>query len=419
MFNKELKKEIADLRLELKGFYRNENGTSNQDNEFLKQLYSLGVREVIPFADYMTEDLVKLYSDTSQVRGIIDKIATAVSELSGYVELQDKNKKVIDDHWASKILNKPNDRFSKTKFFKAWTINRLLTGEAFVYFKMGVGKDIMRFSEMYVMPSQIVDVISDSYFAPISKYKLSTSPSLDSALTPDNVMYSFAYNTDANSIRGLSPLKSSRFDTQLLKSALNRQNTSLTQGGVTNVVTPKSDNMGGSALIDSKTLDKELNSGKRVNGTLPLTKAVEVHRLGDNPADLGVSQTMKDAVTALCFVFNVPVDLYLGQAKYENTKEAKKAIYEQVAIPLMQEFLEDFNNFLSAKMEEKFILNTDKIEVLQDQDQTLTVLAKMKSTLNEMREYMGYPRIEKSWADEPIFSMGDSIGMVEDINENV
>ena len=56
----------------------------------------------------------------------------------------------------------------------------------------------------------------------------------------------------------------------------------------------------------------------------PLLKLLKFIGWGIIPADLGVSQTMKDAITALCFVFNVPVDLYLGQAKYENTKEAKK-----------------------------------------------------------------------------------------------
>lgn len=396
---------------EVKGFY---GGDDNSQNIFLSQLYSLR-QELISFGDVGTLDFAELYKNNAQVRGIVDKIADSVATLIDHIELQDPKKKVIEDHWILKLLERPNDRYSKKKFIKAWAINMLLYGEAFVYFKKGTGLDYGRASQAYIMQPDKVEVISGGPLAPIRGYKLSTSPEINVDLNPTNTMHSFVYNIDELSLRGLSKLKSAANDTTILESAKQRQNTSMIQGGVANIITPMPTDIGVTE-IDAKKLDKELNNGKRVNGTLPLSKPVEVHRLGDKPADIGVSQAVNDAVTALCFVFNIPVDLYLGQAKYENAKIAKQALYTEVSIPLFSEFLDDLNNFFRLK--EKIVLNTDNIEVLQDTSVMLSNLSEMRASINELRSYMKYPRIDQKWADEPIMKMSDSVGVVLDINEN-
>jgi phage portal protein BeeE len=150
---------------------------------------------------------------------------------------------------------------------------------------------------------------------------------------------------------------------------------------------------------------------------------VEVHQLGSNPVDLSILESHKEAVTALCFAFKLPVDLYYGQAKYENAKEAKKTIYEQNAIPLANEFAEDLLHHLGLDKEGyELRVNTDNIAVLQDKPgDVLDNLSKMHATLNEMREAYGYGRIEEAWADQPMLPMGTMFGNEYgdiDINEN-
>ena len=99
----------------------------------------------------------------------------------------------------------------------------------------------------------------------------------------------------------------------------------------------------------------------------------------------------------------------MGQSKYENAKEAKKAIYEQAAIPFVKELLEDLNNFLQIQ-EGRFVLNTDKIEVLRDPKSVIETYNLAGLSLNEKREYLGYPRIEQPYADQPMIQMGTSFG---------
>jgi hypothetical protein len=116
------------------------------------------------------------------------------------------------------------------------------------------------------------------------------------------------------------------------------------------------------------------------------------------------------------------VDLYYGQAKYENAKEAKKAIYEQNAIPLANELAEDLLNYTGLSRDGyRLTVNTDKIDVLQDNPtDVLENLTKMHATLNEMREAYGYDRIKEPYADQPILQMGVQFGnegLTDDINE--
>ena len=151
----------------------------------------------------------------------------------------------------------------------------------------------------------------------------------------------------------------------------------------------------------------------------PIAGAIELHELGSNTVDLGILSSHKEAINALCFIYDLPVDLYYGQAKYENAKEAKKSLYETNAIPLANEFGADLLNFLGVADQYTLRVNTDRIDVLKDDPaDVLDNLAKMHATLNEMREAYGYEPRTEEWADQPMIPMGTMFGNEAfDINE--
>ena len=146
-----------------------------------------------------------------------------------------------------------------------------------------------------------------------------------------------------------------------------------------------------------------------------LPTPVETHQLGNKPVDLDILTSHKEAITLLCFLYQIPVDLYYGQSKYENAKEAKKTIYEQNAIPMCNEFAEDLLNFLGLSREYKLEVDTQKIDVLQEKpSDILDALDKMCASLNERREVMGYDPIEEDYADKPMIPIGTQFGNYED-----
>jgi hypothetical protein len=65
-------------------------------------------------------------------------------------------------------------------------------------------------------------------------------------------------------------------------------------------------------------------------------------------------------------------------------------------------------------------LNTDKFEVLKNSaTEQLGALEKMNASINEKREYMGYPQLSEGWANQPMIPMGVMLGYSEisDIDE--
>jgi HK97 family phage portal protein len=320
---------------------------------------------------------------------------------------------VVEKHYSIDLLETPNDRENKRRFIKSWAINRLLTGDAFTYFEKGVGLKLGGFKAMYIMPSQKVDILKGGLTKPLAGYKIDDYPDMQNIKLDDtNVMMSFEPNPNPDTFYGLSPLRSAANYIQLLEAGLKRQNSSITNGGAANIITPKPDNYGSVTETQAQTAETELNANKNVNKNKFIKVPIEVHPLGDKPIDLGIIDSSKDAVTALCFVYNIPIDMYYGQAKYDNTKEAKKSVYEQAAIPLFNEFLQDYNKFLNLKKEGlAWKLNTDKIEVLrEDINVTLDAYAKMNASVNEKRELMGFARVEQDYADQPMIPLGVSFG---------
>jgi hypothetical protein len=191
-------------------------------------------------------------------------------------------------------------------------------------------------------------------------------------------------------------------------------------------VTPKGDDTGVVLPQYADSLEQEMNGRKSFNKHVALRFPVEVHQLGSAPIDLSILETHKEAVTALCFVYKVPVDLYYGQAKYENAKEAKKTIYEQNAIPLANEFAEDLITFLMRKDRSlagwRLTVNTDRIDVLKEKStDVLNNLALAYASLNERREAIGYEPIDEDYANKPIIPMGMQFGegMEYDIDETL
>lgn len=413
-------KEYEGLKTEVKGFY----DSQNELNEYLRAIdVHMKGRKLAPMTPMGRNAIRDSYANNAAVMGVVNYIAENVGEVARYLELQDKNDNYIENHWVLDLLRHPNDRFNLRRFATAWAVNKLLFGDAWVYAPSAVGKNLGKVSEMYVIPSWRIETDSDGKLQPLKGIVMSGTSKGE--ISMDDVFESFDYNLDDASFFGTSKVVSAAVYLDVIDKGMRRESQSLENGGVANLVTPKGDEAG--VLPEhADDLESRFNSKRNVNKTLALRIPVEVHTLGNAPVDLSILDTHKEAVTALCFVFKVPVDLYYGQAKYENAKEAKKTIYEQNAIPLANEFAEDLITFLMKKDKSlvgyRLTVNTDRIDVLKEKStDVLNNLNLAYCTLNERREAIGYERIKEEYADKPIIPMGVQFGegMEYDIDENL
>jgi HK97 family phage portal protein len=394
-------KEYDALKAELKGFYDNDEAENIYLDTLRRQVQGLRLPDL---AAISREEIQRIYETSAPVMGVVNYIADNVGEVARYLELT-KNGEYVEEHPVLAMLARPNDRFTLRKFATAWAVNKLLFGDAWVYAPLKVGKDGGR--SLYVIPSQRVVVKNGQ---PLFEGIQLTGVSASRTITPQEVFESFDYNLDDSSFFGTSKVAAAAFYLSVMEKGIKRQDKTLEEGGATHLITPKPDATGTIMPKDAQAIEQIANKGMGKRKALPMP--VEVHTLGSTPVDLSILESHKEAVTALCFVFRLPVDLYYGQSKYENAKEAKKTIYEQQAIPLANELAEDLLRFLGLDKEGyELKVNTDKIEVLKaNTGEVLDNLGKMHATLNEMREAYGYERIEEEWADKPLLPMGLQFG---------
>jgi HK97 family phage portal protein len=426
IFNRgsEIKALQEELR-QLKGYY---DSGANTDNKYLRQIMKTQTN-VIEFASFSRQSLYNAYCTNTAIFGIVDRIAKAIGELGKYIELVDAEGNVIKHHPLLDVLKRPNDRMKLKTFLYGWATNFLVFGDAFTYAKKALGKDRGKIAEMYIMSGQEVNIAKGDENNIIKGVFINGE--LKDTITPDEYFQSFIYNLDSTSLYGFSPLIAAAYDVQLLKSGKERLNTALTNGGVSAIITPARDKDGFVVPQTADAVEDELNSKKNVNKNKFFRQAIEVHQLGNTPVDLSILDSSKESVTALCFAYGIPVDLYYGQSKYENAKEAKKALYESAAIPLLEQFLEDFHYFAmvdrsgktpkyDAELEKlHFIINTDKIDVLKENaTEMLQAYNLAGASLNEKRDLLGLAQIEEDYANEPMIPLGTQFGDVSyDFNE--
>ena len=408
-----LDKSEAEV-LQLKGYY----GGDNSQNEYFKQIQQQlkGLR--LPPMNVMSREQIKTaYETIGPVNGVIDFIADNVGEVMKYLELRqtapDGTYTYLEDHWLMDLLRRPNDRFNLRRFGKAWAVNRLLFGDAFVYAPMTAGKD-RRIDEkigMYVLPGQKVAIKAGGLLKPMEGITLLGSSNKEIEVE-GNVFESFDYNLDDTSFFGTSKVVAAALYLSIMDKGMRRQDVSLDNGGVAGIITPKADTQYGIKPSDADSVEKDVNSTKNFNRIKTLRTAIEYHALGNKPVDLDILASHKEAVTVLCFLYRLPIDLYYGQSKYENAKEAKKAVYEQQAIPLAEEFAADLISYVGLDAQDmELVINRDEIPALQSTPtETLDRLEKMHASLNERRTANGYDRIEEPYADEPMIPTGIQFG---------
>lgn len=420
------RKKLDDLRMQVKGYYGDE--AANATNAYFQRIAAAmrGVK-LPPFINNITrQDIKHAYETIAPVKGIIDYLADNVGEMFKYLYLR-RLKADGETYeyapsslaWVEKLIANPNDRYSAKRFGKAWAVNRLLFDDAWTYAPKSIGKN-RNPREMYVVPSWRVATDSKAPSVPLAAIQIVGASKGEPIPLLEGGFESFGYNLDDTSFFGSSNIVAAAVYLSVLDKGMRRQDYALENGGPAGIVTPKGDNMG-VLPQDADTLEEALNGSDVANKIKPLRVPIEYTALGSNPIDLNILASHKEAVTVLCFLYHLPVDLYYGQAKYENQKEAKKAIYEMNAIPLAEEFGADLLAYLGLDKDGwELVVDKDRVTVLQEgPTDALDRIEKMHGSINELRTANGFDRIDAAYADEPILPLGVQFGNeTYDIDEN-
>jgi len=388
--------------------WNNENDDSYITEGYQKNatIYSLinlitKAATTIPFQVYekTNENDYKRYKALTS--GMMDAASIQKASLlqkNALVELQDTE--------LHKILERPNPAQS----YNAWLTELIafgkLTGNRYIY---GIGPDtganVGKFTELYVMPSQVMEIISNGIMEPVSKYKLEYNGTkyIDASEICHIKDFNPYYDGTGSHMYGQSPLRAGLRSLTTNNEAVQTGVKYLQNQTARGLLTSEMGDINEVQAQQLKDKFRRQHQGSDNAGDIIITpNKMSWVNFGLNASDVSLIAQYNASIKDLCNIYNVPVQLLnnTDSSSYNNMKEAKKALYQNAVIPELIKIKDELNRWLAPKYGDKLCIEFDFSVIPEMQEETEKVVDQLSKawwiTPNEKRSAMNYGKDEEN-----------------------
>ena len=290
----------------------------------------------------------------------------------------------LDNTDLHKLLERPNPAQSYSSWIQEIIAFGKLTGNRYIYgIKPESGPNQSKWQELYVLPSQSVEINSNGIFEPVSGYSLDYSGQYK--IEADDIChikdFNPFYDGTGSHLYGMSPLKAG------LRS-LDTNNAAVTTG--------------------AKYLQNQTSRGVLMS---------------DEGADVSLIEQYNASIKDLCNVYSVPVQLLnnTDTSTHNNMVEAKKTLYQNAVIPELNKIKDELNRWLVPSFGENLYLDFDYSNIAELQEEMDSVVKQMGSawwtTPNEKRQAMNFGVDEENEEMNDYYIPANLMPMKNDIIE--
>ena len=388
--------------------WNNENDDSYITQGYQKNatIYSLinlitKAATTIPFQVYekTNENDYKRYKALTS--GMMDAASIQKASLlqkNALVELQDTE--------LHKILERPNPAQS----YNAWLTELIafgkLTGNRYIY---GIGPDtganVGKFTELYVMPSQVMEIISNGIMEPVSKYKLEYNGTkyIDASEICHIKDFNPYYDGTGSHMYGQSPLRAGLRSLTTNNEAVQTGVKYLQNQTARGLLTSEMGDINEVQAQQLKDKFRRQHQGSDNAGDIIITpNKMSWVNFGLNASDVSLIAQYNASIKDLCNIYNVQVQLLNNteSSSYNNMKEAKKALYQNAVIPELIKIKDELNRWLAPKYGDKLCIEFDFSVIPEMQEETEKIVNQLSKawwiTPNEKRSAMNYGKDEEN-----------------------
>ena len=298
------------------------------------------------------------------------------------------------------LLNRPNPAQSYNSWLTEIVAFGKLTGNRYIY---GLGPDtganVGRYTELYALPSQIVEIVSGGLMQPVKEYRIEyngnySMPAEDVLHIKDFNPY---YDGTGSHLYGQSPLAAGL-------RTLTANNEAVTTG----VKYLQNQTARGLLMADEGDLNevqaqqlkdkfRQQYQGSGNAGDVIITpKKLSWVNFGLNATDVSLIEQYNASIKDLCNIYGVPVQLLNNTeaTTYNNMKEAKKALYQNAVIPELIKLRDELNRWLVPKFGDNLYIDFDFTSIPELQEENDKVVDQLNKawwlTPNEKRAVMNY-----------------------------
>ena len=320
--------------------------------------------------------------------------------------LQKRSLVELQDTELHQLLERPNPAQSYNSFIGELIAFGKLTGNRYIY---GIGPDtganVGKYTELYVMPSQIMEIVSGGIMKPVSKYKIEYNgtfeiPAEEICHIKDFNPY---YDGTGSHLYGQSPLRAGL-----------RSLTTNNEAVQTGVKYLQNQTARGLLMSDEGDINevqaqqlkdkfrKQFQGSDNAGDVIITPKKLSWVNFGLNAADVSLIEQYNASIKDLCNIYNVPVQLLNNteSSSYNNMKEAKKALYQNAVIPELLKIKDELNRWLAPKYGDKLCIEFDFSVIPELQEETDKVVEQLSKawwiTPNEKRAAMNYGKDEET-----------------------
>ena len=302
------------------------------------------------------------------------------------------------------LLDRPNPAQSYASWISEVVAFGKLTGNRYIYgISPETGPNQSKYKELYVMPSQIMEVVSGGILEPIKEYRVEYNG--QKSIPADQIChikdFQPYYDGSGSHLYGQSPLKAGF-----------RAMTTNNEAAQTGVKYLQNQMARGVLMSDEGDLNEvqaqqlkdkfrsNYQSSNNAGDVIITPKKLSWVNFGLSASDLSLIEQYNASVKDLCNVYNVPVQLLNNTeaSTYNNQKSAKAALYQHCIMPELYKIRDELNRWLAPKFGEKIYLDFDFSVIPELQEDMEKIVGQMSAawwlTPNEKRAAMSYAEEE-------------------------
>jgi len=298
------------------------------------------------------------------------------------------------------LLERPNPAQSYSAWIQEVISFGKLTGNRYIYgIKPDTGPNQSKFKELYVLPSQNVEINSGGIFDPIKSYTLDYNGQyhIEAADVCHIKDFNPYYDGTGSHLYGMSPLKAGL-------RALDTNNEAVTTGAkylqnqtARGVLMSEEGDLNEVQAQQLKEKFRNTYAGSKNAGDIVITpKKLSWINFGMSASDLSLIEQYNASIKDLCNIYSVPVTLLNNteSSTYNNVVEAKKSLYQNCIMPELNKIRDELNRWLIPAYGDKLYLDFDYTNISELQEEMDKVVDQMSKswwlTPNEKRQAMSY-----------------------------
>jgi|TARA_R110002050_G_scaffold12441_3_gene40935 HK97 family phage portal protein len=349
----------------------------------------------IPFQIYEIKNENELKRYKAMTSGIANGSALHKAEVLRKHALEE-----VADTELHDLLSRPNPAQSYNAWIQEIIAFGKLTGNRYIYgLKPDTGANKGKFKELYVLPSQKVEINSGGIFDPVKSYSLDYNGQYKMAAEDICHIKDFNpyYDGTGSHLYGMSPLKAGLRSLDTNNEAVSTGAKYLQNQTARGVLMSDEGDINEVQAQQLKEKFKQNYQGSNNAGDIVITpKKLSWINFGMSASDLSLIEQYNASIKDLCNIYSVPAQLLNNteSSTYNNMVEAKKTLYQNAVIPELNKIKDELNRWLVPAYGENLYIDFDYSSISEMQEEMDKVVNQMSQawwlTPNEKRQAMSY-----------------------------